>query len=113
MSNNRSPGGIILPPNAKVVAIQAQPYQIGGTPVEAPPDPRLVLQVHPSVLQKPNELLGLLAAVLNVNNALVREVDRLRTHAGLPAWTPELGATPDEPTQPDEAPEETPQAKEA
>lgn len=94
--SNRSPGGLILPNNSKVeiVEAKARAYHVGGLEVQAPDNPGIILQIRPETLQDPQALLGVLANLLNQLNAVTREVDRLRAHAGLDPWA--AGAAPPE-----------------
>ena len=94
----RSPGGLILPPNADIVQVRPTKYAIGGLIVEAPDDPSVVMQITPTLLRDPALMMGFLGAVMNSINALTREVNRLRANAELPPWGAG-GTNPDAPAE--------------
>jgi hypothetical protein len=98
MSNgNNNHSGLILPGQDKeLVDLQLQRVEVGGLEVDIQPDPRIAVSLQAAgfgivgiligsppqmlyCLSKPENLLNILAAHMNIQNALIRECVQLRT----------------------------------
>ena len=99
MSNGNN-SRIIQPERRRVMPIVPKSFHIGGVETVAPEDPMVISQLEPGILQNAAKFTQFLTALLNQSAALIREVNRLREHAGLPPWTG--GVTPPEFADPDE-----------
>ena len=66
---------IIIP--AEVVVPETRRADIGGIPIDYQANPKVAFSVNPSTLKNPPELLALLGALLNTQNAMMRELVNL------------------------------------
>ncbi len=69
---------IVTPERPSVVDATLRRAQIGGVNVDYQADPRLAIQIPPAAVADGRQMHGLLTAMVNVQNALVREVIGLR-----------------------------------